>query len=373
MKSARVLGLSLFLGAALAARQEAAGSGTLLEVESAGCYGAAPKSVTFTPARTSYVFGGACDLAHTRLHLPITVPWTGTASYEPATGRAIEDITVPAPLISQPSRPYGRFQASMHCPVDPWVNVNVICDSVAATANAPMDHTGPNAIGYKQPFRLEPEITGAIQRNKRPYTSFLEDGVRATLLGRLVAAMKAEQLRKAWLGTEVTATGKQAEHFRLAQKKNREWLGTQTVPAGNGGKQPAHFAILAGAPAAKPAPKPEYGATYAPLTTPSVRSGQSTSVQVKVTNGSSQTWPAGGLFRLAYHWYQGAGLVVFDGDRTFLAAPVSPGGTVTLNAKLTGPPTQGAHTLKWDMVHENKAWFSNKGVPTKDQAVTVTP
>jgi hypothetical protein len=215
MRLIRVLGLALPLGVALVASRDVSASGDLLTIAADECYGAAPKSVTFTPTKTSYTFGGACDLTQTRAHLPITVPWTATASYEPATGRAIEDIIVPPPLISQPSRLYGTFHSSMHCAADPWVNASVTCDQVVATANAPLDHTGPNAIGYKPDYPLEPYILGYARQYKCPFTSFLDDAPRAALLAQYKAALAAEKKREQIQQVAADPKGAEASSFLL--------------------------------------------------------------------------------------------------------------------------------------------------------------
>lgn len=90
-------------------------------------------------------------------------------------------------------------------------------------------------------------------------------------------------------------------------------------------------------------------------------------------NTSGRTWPENGLFRLSYHWFQGAKTVVFDGHRTMLPSTVQSEGAIPLNAKVTAPSTPGSYTLKWDMVEENVAWFSWRAVPTKDVNVNVVP
>jgi hypothetical protein len=186
--------IALVMAACLNVRlvPEASGSGELIFAPDTGCYGGPPKNVTFTPARFTYVFTGSCTLLQTRANLPVEVPWTGVGTYDPPTGRTAEDIIVPAPRIDQPSRPYGRFQATMHCSRDPWLNPDVKCDQIAPTVYAPLDNTPPNVIGYKQPFPLGPEITGRIQQYGRPYTSMLtQDAVNK--LNQQYGAFDAQQ------------------------------------------------------------------------------------------------------------------------------------------------------------------------------------
>jgi hypothetical protein len=130
-----------------------------------------------------------------------------------------------------------------------------------------------------------------------------------------------------------------------------------------------------------------YGATYSPAAIPPLLAGQTHTVAVTVKNTGSGpnalTWTPTGAnpVRLSYHWYQAGtqpttagpnfGAVVWNGERTTLPGQVRPGQSVTLQATLKAPSTPGSYTLKWDLVHEGVTWFSQKNVPTKDQAVTV--
>ena len=57
-----------------------------------------------------------------------------------------------------------------------------------------------------------------------------------------------------------------------------------------------------------------------------------------------------------------------------MPAAVAPGACVTPNAKVVAPPTVGPSALRCDMVQENVAWFSDKGVAMgAAQNLTVTP
>lgn len=175
------------------------GSGELLPVDDHGCYGDGPQNVTFTPTRYTYVSAGQCTLAHTRLNLNVTVHWTGVGTYDPRSGQTAEDIIVPAPRIDEPSRPYGHFQAVMHCSSDPWLNPGVKCDHIAPTVYAPLDNTAPNAQGWKQPYPLAPVIAGTIQQTGRPYTSGMtQDAVNKLnrQYGVYEAQQKNEKLRQ---------------------------------------------------------------------------------------------------------------------------------------------------------------------------------
>jgi hypothetical protein len=116
-----------------------------------------------------------------------------------------------------------------------------------------------------------------------------------------------------------------------------------------------------------------YGAKYDVSAMPStMAAGSSTSVSIKVTNGSNQTWALGSNYHLSYHW-AGGPVPQFEGERTFLPSGVPPCGSVVFSAKVVAPSAAGAYQIQWDMVLEGVAWFSNQGVLTGNKSVTVTP
>jgi len=127
----------------------------------------------------------------------------------------------------------------------------------------------------------------------------------------------------------------------------------------------------------------QYGATYTTGTISNLAAGQTSTVSITVRNTGTLAWVNSGAtpYRLSYHWYApGAvatsrppsyGAVVWNGLRTDLPRTIAPNTQVTLAARLQAPPSAGSYTLKWDMIHEGVAWFSQQGVPTRDQAVTV--
>jgi hypothetical protein len=129
-------------------------------------------------------------------------------------------------------------------------------------------------------------------------------------------------------------------------------------------------AIKLGCLATKP-----YGATYDVTGMPATMKAGAlpTTVPIRVTNGSNQTWGAGSNFHLSYHWAQNGAIVIQDGKRTVLAAPVAPCQSVLLTANVQAPPTPGTWTIEWDMVNDTVTWFSGQGVPTANRAVSVAP
>ncbi len=193
MKIPLISAVLLCLLLSIASPPNVLGSGTLLEIgPDDACLHQTPQRVTFSPAPFTYVFAGVCNLIHTRLSLPVNVPWTGVGTYDPTTGKTTEDINVPAPAISQPSRPYGRFLASMHCSADPWQDAHVKCDQVAASSNPPASAYPPNVFGnYSR--TLISQISGHIQSYRRPYTGAMDDNQRKFLNTQYATYVAAER------------------------------------------------------------------------------------------------------------------------------------------------------------------------------------
>jgi hypothetical protein len=106
-----------------------------------------------------------------------------------------------------------------------------------------------------------------------------------------------------------------------------------------------------------------------------MKAGSTTSVTIKVTNGSNQTWGAGSSYHLSYHWAQNGVIVTkpSDGLRTLLLNAVPPCGSVFLQANVKAQAAAGAYQIQWDMLLEGTTWFSMQGVPTGNKNVTVTP
>lgn len=102
--------------------------------------------------------------------------------------------------------------------------------------------------------------------------------------------------------------------------------------------------------------------------------GETISVPVQVTNTGVRSWIAGGdlPFALAYHLYDGAGESLnYDGIRSWLAEPVEPGRSTTLQAQVTAPAEPGEYRVEWDMVQEAVTWFSWKDAPTASTTLIV--
>jgi hypothetical protein len=87
-------------------------------------------------------------------------------------------------------------------------------------------------------------------------------------------------------------------------------------------------------------------------------------VPVRVTNTGLTTWDPSGepRFRFSYHWLNGVEdrVVAWEGERTDFPAPVEPGETVSLAARVRTPRQPGQYRLMWDVEQETRLWFSTE-------------
>ena len=117
---------------------------------------------------------------------------------------------------------------------------------------------------------------------------------------------------------------------------------------------------------------PTFGAVYGVFASTVGPRGAQITVPVTLTNAGSLVWDPAQKFDLAYHLFDPSGaIIVWDGARTLLSAPVAPGASVTVNATVTLPATPGAFALKFDLVQEGVSWFSGQGVPAESITLTV--
>lgn len=83
-------------------------------------------------------------------------------------------------------------------------------------------------------------------------------------------------------------------------------------------------------------------------------------IEIRVTNRSSSWWAPAGLgepdVRLSYRWLRRGEVVVSDGLRTPLPAPLAPGESMLVVADVE-PPSAGRYTLAIDLVREHVRWF----------------
>ncbi len=116
-------------------------------------------------------------------------------------------------------------------------------------------------------------------------------------------------------------------------------------------------------------------AAYAVPAHLTLTAGQRTQVPVHITNLGELPWRADGPqpVRLSYHWLDAAAanILYFEGDRTALPGDVAPGASQTVQAYVLPPAQPGDYVLGWDLLQDQVAWFSTRGVPLGQTAVTV--
>jgi hypothetical protein len=134
---------------------------------------------------------------------------------------------------------------------------------------------------------------------------------------------------------------------------------------------PARVALfILAAPAISAA---QYRAEYFPGSMKNLCPGWTYTVDVRVRNTGGFGWTQT-AFLLSYHWYDTAGnVIVQDGTRTPMTVPnVPPNAEHTFRARLDVPVVSpGTYVLKWDMVIDNVAYFSELGAATKDVSVGI--
>jgi phosphoglycerol transferase MdoB-like AlkP superfamily enzyme len=81
-------------------------------------------------------------------------------------------------------------------------------------------------------------------------------------------------------------------------------------------------------------------------------------VKLRLCNVGTATWSEDAGDHLSYHLLRPDGTVVeHDGMRARLAAPVRPGETVEVTARVHAPGSGGRWVLEWEMVREQVAWY----------------
>ena len=108
---------------------------------------------------------------------------------------------------------------------------------------------------------------------------------------------------------------------------------------------------------------------WGPAPAISPQAGVVETVEVELANEGTVAW--GDRVNLAYHWLDDRdNPIVWDGVRTPVPA-LAPGERTTLTATVRGPLPPGAYRLAFDMVAEQRAWFSELGSPMLAQDVEV--
>lgn len=116
---------------------------------------------------------------------------------------------------------------------------------------------------------------------------------------------------------------------------------------------------------------PSYQASYEWISVfPHMRAGTTQTILVSITNTGNVTWPAGGNVRLSYSYTDNGAHQGYEA-RIMMPETVAPGKTVDLIVPLTIPSTPGSYTLKFDLIAEGFAWFSEQGSPVTSVDVEV--
>jgi SAM-dependent methyltransferase len=111
-------------------------------------------------------------------------------------------------------------------------------------------------------------------------------------------------------------------------------------------------------------------------TTAVIPIGRAAEFAVTVTNETKAGWASRGPtpIRLSYHVQQrtagGLVLVSFDNDRTPLPTFVGPDSTAVFRVPVT-LSTPGVYAVEFDLVHETKTWFKDRGGKTAIATLTV--
>lgn len=102
------------------------------------------------------------------------------------------------------------------------------------------------------------------------------------------------------------------------------------------------------------------------------RAGARTVAHAEIENAGAVPW--GEDIAASYHWLDERGnAIVWDGLRTPLPGPVTPGGRVALDVGVRAPIPPGEYRFALDLVAEHRAWFSEIGDAGPSAPVTVGP
>jgi hypothetical protein len=117
--------------------------------------------------------------------------------------------------------------------------------------------------------------------------------------------------------------------------------------------------------------KSPLAATWEGLELPEQHAGAVGVARVGVRNDGAVPWRSG-IF-VAYHWLDDRdNPIVWDGIRT-APPPLEPGETATIDAPVRAPMPPGRYRLAFDLVAENRAWFSELGGTFLTRDVEVLP
>ncbi len=101
------------------------------------------------------------------------------------------------------------------------------------------------------------------------------------------------------------------------------------------------------------------------------RAGKLAYAKLALENAGAAPWRG---IELSYHWLDDRGNAIVWGERwTPLQRTVEPGETIEQRAELRGPLGPGRYTLAFDLVAEDRYWFSDLGNSRLELDVDVRP
>jgi SpoIID/LytB domain protein len=241
----------------------------------------------------------------------------------------------------------ARYAASYAMPatIDAyWLESKTVAVTVTNTGNLPWSTTGANPVNLS--FHIF-DATGA---------TVIWDGPR-TPLGADILPGGSKTLQVAF--TAPPSSGQ----YTLAIDLVREGIGWFA----DGGSPPARlpFIVTSG-----------LNGGYGVTTTPGqVTIGAVVDLNVTVINYGGRIWPAYGPnpVHLSYH-IVGANtgtVYVWDGARGVLPNDVPPSTQAVVPIRVSVPASVGDYVIKWDLVQEGVAWFSQVNVAQKQEPFTV--
>ena len=89
---------------------------------------------------------------------------------------------------------------------------------------------------------------------------------------------------------------------------------------------------------------------------------QETTVPVRIQNPGQELWVSTGKYpvTISYKWYRGGKMLLIEGERTLLPAPLGPGQTADAAVRVVAPPDAGQYRLRISLVQEAVTWFMLK-------------
>ena len=112
------------------------------------------------------------------------------------------------------------------------------------------------------------------------------------------------------------------------------------------------------------------------LDVPPLRAGALAVARVELENAGSATWVPDGPRRvcLGYHFLDELGNpIVWDGLWTRLPGTIEPGQRAEAEVNVRAPLGRGRYRLAFDLVADNRLWFSEVGNPQAEVAADVQP